>query len=265
MDYEGNENYEQDYYEQYYCEQLYELSYEQDYYEQCYEQYYDNEVTVTRNTCEACRAMECLKAHNIWVHDGTGNYTKETVQMMMSELTIDHKSGTVQKPVLFSASNYFTERELDLPLFKDGYTGHKPSRVLWFSRGDWMFDSFCDSTHDEHHHNLQDHEVVMIQNPVNILEIKTFRELVEFNEKYSVQQLHNFMRPTINWNLVKEDGYYGVSFDFRKVHELQIDADLEGYDLMKLDWHSGFDVHSLCVWDLRAFDNTVFPVHLKIV
>lgn len=52
----------------------------------------------------------------------------------------------------------------------------------------------------------------------------------------------------INWKAIRDDGYYGVSFDFCKVRDI-------GGSYKDFLWHMGFDVESLCVWDLRAFTN----------
>ncbi|VBB17699.1 hypothetical protein YASMINEVIRUS_162 [Yasminevirus sp. GU-2018] len=58
----------------------------------------------------------------------------------------------------------------------------------------------------------------------------------------------------IDWDMVwnKGDGYWGVAFEFRKVKHIGLDD----FD-PKYYWHIGWDSESLCILDLRAFDNTV--------
>jgi hypothetical protein len=60
----------------------------------------------------------------------------------------------------------------------------------------------------------------------------------------------------IDWVKIKKAGWYGIAFHFCKVTEI-------GATLFDFPWHSGFDVESLCIWDLRAFENTVHPVTIK--
>lgn len=58
----------------------------------------------------------------------------------------------------------------------------------------------------------------------------------------------------IRWNAVHNDGYYGVAFNFRKVYHIKIDW---SFFNDKYSWYIGWDVESLCIFDTRAFDNTV--------
>lgn len=59
----------------------------------------------------------------------------------------------------------------------------------------------------------------------------------------------------MNWNKVRDDGYYGVAFDFRRVSEIG----LNDFDT-KYKWYLAYDVESLAVWDLRAFNNSGIPL-----
>lgn len=59
----------------------------------------------------------------------------------------------------------------------------------------------------------------------------------------------------VDWDAVRNDNYYGVAFEFSKVREITDDETL----FRKYAFYNGFDVESLCCWDVRAFGNTVFP------
>lgn len=65
----------------------------------------------------------------------------------------------------------------------------------------------------------------------------------------------------INWNKVRDDGYYGVAFEFTKVSELGVSFEK---CFEKYMWHCGFDVESLAIWNINAFDNTVVPIEIQL-
>jgi hypothetical protein len=54
----------------------------------------------------------------------------------------------------------------------------------------------------------------------------------------------------IEWDNVRKSNYYGVAFYFSSVSELGLDPFAKEYY-----WYTGFDVPSLCIWDLRALSN----------
>jgi hypothetical protein len=94
--------------------------------------------------------------------------------------------------------------------------------------------------------------------------LRTVCELVklDFLEKMELTTCKDHDK--IDWYRVKDAGYYGVAFEFRSVKKLEgFPTDNLYKEMQKYNWHSGFDVETLCVWDHRAFDNTVYPVILS--
>jgi hypothetical protein len=69
----------------------------------------------------------------------------------------------------------------------------------------------------------------------------------------------------INWNLVAKE-YYGIAFEFRKLHHLNdYPKSCEEREILhkkiatvNVDiWFDGYDVESLCIFDLAAFDDEI--------
>lgn len=69
--------------------------------------------------------------------------------------------------------------------------------------------------------------------------------------KYSDKYEHG---TAIMWPDIYKAGYYGVSFNFRKVDHLPSQKSIDKC-LSQYLWHYSFDVESLCIFDLRAFQN----------
>ena len=275
--------------------------------------------------------------NNIWVHCGTGN-----LKMIEYEpFNLKEKPEKVKGVKLSNVFNQF-----DTSLNHSEYP-NKPINVIWFSRSDWITNTYYDNTTVDEKaemESLNESEVFMIQNPKNILEIKTDMDMIGFCKIFNGKKLdkhsqkcfniydsmknnkttqtplekwcdkskinfqdiltkinesineniisdldnvvintlnkfshftssdyiisyifrlciefcfveilskypYKYIRDTqfIDWNAVREEGYYGVSFDFPKVHTI-------GLKSSDYPWYSGFDVHSLCIWDIRAFD-----------
>ena len=237
----------------------------------------------TNSTCLACLALDRFQEANIWIHEGYGNYdsNKLTIDKFRKDFVVKH-----DEPISEKLENYkfirvmFNSSRLKNPL--GSY--EKPCNVLWFSRSSWLFDSFCQMTHDEHCWNIREKKpVVVIQHLKNILEIKTGKEFEDFVEKYCPppkkedEQYVKFMEnltkkeyvqkdiySSVEWDKIRADGFWGVSFDFRKVYELDFSEEKQH---RYYKWHMGFDVESLCVWDMRAFGEEmgVYAVNLCIV
>ena len=163
--------------------------------------------------------------------------------------------------------------------------GHKP-QCIWFSCGSWLFDPFCDGHRDAC--DKQSIRVVKIQKPKNILSISTFDEFRDFVGKYAVKipivkqieappyterraylewatnsiktRVDGYARSkdAIAWEDIVRDGYYGVAFNFRKLDHIVKDTDKIVRRELFNDymWHYGFDVESLCVFDIRALDES---------
>lgn len=163
------------------------------------------------------------------------------------------------------------------PVLKKDF-GNKPEGCIWFSAGSWLYDPYHDG-HDyednnDPHHNTSEHNVVVVKSPINILRITTFNELCSFHDKYSkhmcecirqykkyecinqkcITETHKIYH--INWSKVKNDGYYGVAFTFKKILELR-DYDFDCEKSKYLNWHNGFDVESLCIFDTKALNGLI--------
>lgn len=75
----------------------------------------------------------------------------------------------------------------------------------------------------------------------NFIKLKKLKSIDEtFERNYDI----------IFWDKVAEDGYYGISFYFRKARHLPGYNDANSN---KYIWHCAWDVESLCIFDLRAF------------
>ncbi|MGB3467535.1 MAG: hypothetical protein WBA74_19775, partial [Cyclobacteriaceae bacterium] len=130
---------------------------------------------------------------------------------------------------------------------------YKPS-CFWFSQGTWLFGFDIDDSDLE---EIEDYElkyVFIIDNPKNILRIENRKDMINFVNKYHFRDKSDY----IDWNKVEEDGYYGIFFNFCHLTDIGLSYENEGYS-----WFSGFDVESLCIWDLRAFDNRGRVIKLK--
>uniref|UniRef100_A0A6C0ADF7 Uncharacterized protein n=1 Tax=viral metagenome TaxID=1070528 RepID=A0A6C0ADF7_9ZZZZ len=194
--------------------------------------------------CEKCKKVIFNLENGVWYHDGK------------SKIKNEPKHG----------DKYETSKIFDEPTLRS-LTGYwnKPIGSIWFSAGSWLYDPFCDMRVTKNSHFCDDEfakelhfrepnkkSVFQIKSPKNILEIKTYKELKDFHDKYHIVE----MSSSVNWINVKNDGYYGVSFHFRKFTHLSDCPDDVEYDNMM--WHAGFDSESLCVWDLRAFDEVEY-------
>jgi hypothetical protein len=329
-----------------------------------------------------CSCWRCQKTYNyiqkqIWVHRGIGRFDEKTFR--------EYKSGTkLNINEIFEIpkfETYFKNLEEKNLIVAD----RKPIGCIWFSAGSWLYDSYCDGSHDEMVDIVNKRRIIMTSNPLNILRITTFEELNIFIEKYAIKyldeetetrdkkiikllahlinfvqdrdilfeqaelvltklglnydiilkflhercdiivnfvpdfitqikiyypefdaiisqnnyspsenelsymklagfesyvdyvfsnfhylkQIYNFILldklkkqqntykydGQIQWLNVYKDGYYGVSFEFRKVDHILPES--EDFDIIdrKFFWHYGFDVESLCIFDLRAFTN----------
>ena len=170
---------------------------------------------------------------------------------------ICNKCNIVRDNILKNKWCHYTNKEVDSttinnyfhkPLL-DKFIDCKPEGCIWFSAGSWLFDPYCDGYdgydgHDFSNNDVCEHNVITVENPINILEITNLEKLLNFNKEYKKCK-------SINWKKIIDDRYYGVAFTFRKYYYLK------GYDKkMKIhpSWQLSFDVESLCIFDLRAID-----------
>lgn len=101
----------------------------------------------------------------------------------------------------------------------------------------------------------------IIRNIGFIFKRESYEKLMTFKEK----TIKDPTKCGIDWDSVARD-HWGVAFKFRKLHHLNDypeSSDVRSQMAKKIratnieDWFSGFDVESLCIFDIRAFDNKV--------
>lgn len=68
----------------------------------------------------------------------------------------------------------------------------------------------------------------------------------------TIQDTHCFSGK-IDWDKIKNDGWWAIAFTFRKVKHLV--KNLSDDQFYRFLWHSGYDVETLCVFDPRAVEN----------
>jgi hypothetical protein len=101
----------------------------------------------------------------------------------------------------------------------------------------------------------------IISNPHWFLKSNLEYTIIDLRAKYLklIPDEYNIDYSRINWDLVKENGYYGVYFGFCKLAEIGCTYE----EICKYSWHDGLDVESLIVWDSRAY-NQIFAVNLLL-
>lgn len=133
---------------------------------------------------------------------------------------------------------------------------YEPSDGIWFSAGSWLFDPHCNGENHtlkyDEDNKYDTRKIIKTANPKNILIISNIESMEEFGTKYYDGKI------SIDWHQIKDDGYYGVAFLFRKIQ------DIDPTQIYQHTWHLLWDVESLVVWDLRAFQNlTIEDVAFK--
>lgn len=215
--------------------------------------------------CKSCNVIESFANNNIWIHMGQGKmdtnkmafykFDPMTCKESVTLNTLDTLRFSNMNPAKLNPTQVFND--IDLPK----YNSRKPFDCVWFSHGSWFVDSYNESNGRCEYHRDCEEEIMKgfaIQNPKNILHVNTKEQLEKFIDEYEGkdEKFTDVFSSVINWNKIKENGYYGVSFGFKHVSEI-------GYNNFPMksrySWHSGFDVESLCIWDLRAFDN-LYPI-----
>lgn len=208
--------------------------------------------------CDPCACWRCQKTYKnsqeqIWLHQGFGCFDKMTFEKL-------------PVPQMLELDNVFTKPRFE-SVFKqleekhEFYHQMKPFGCIWFSNGSWLYDPYCDGSHDGE--KPESYKVFVTKNPHNVLQITTYKELEAFTNKYAVPKSNDKIQSSededefynkntlITWLDVYNDGYYGVAFNFRKVSHI---APVKTY-FERYFWHCAFDVESLCIFDLRAIQN----------
>ncbi len=186
--------------------------------------------------CPKCSIVSSNSKNDIWLHEGTGKLTRQE---------FDDIPAMTEKEDLF-------ENPCDQNMSR---IGHKPSSCIWFSNGSWLFDRYCNGEHDKNEPSTA-YRVAMIQSPKNILKISTLSDMETFVETYSEKRTN-----MIIWSKIIENGYYGVSFNFRKMYHITTNKNAFSD---RFSWHLGFDCETLCILDTQAFDNKVTVVDFEI-
>lgn len=210
--------------------------------------------------CEYCNCWRCQKTlknsqEQIWLRQGFGRFDEITFNSLSvsNALEVD----TIFEKPLFASHYESPEEEQKLYVS----SSLKPPECLWFSNGSWLYDRYGDCDHGDLKEEAESYKVIVTQNPHNVLQISTIEELDAFTIKYAdprfndpTQSSENILSTNYNrilWHNIYKDGYYGVAFNFRSATHI---APMESY-FRKYFWHSSFDVESLCIFDLRAFQN----------
>lgn len=155
---------------------------------------------------------------------------------------------------------------LDLPIPVNSplttVNGKPTGDVMWWSPGTQVYDPYCETRCCDHYDQLDHVTGFIIINPVNVLTVDSTGALDVFVKEWVT--LEDRWNPQINWNGIREAGYYGVKFPFRKVYDLERKY-LNKIKMFKptYDWHSSYHVESLITWDSRAY-HVVYPVRLIV-
>ena len=189
------------------------------------------------NSLEYCVCIHCQKTRErmnkgVWLHDFGG--------FRRLQQLVDEYGKEVPTRSFFTVD--FGPDEL--------HPGPKPKQCIWFSAGSWLFDNEAHGSevHEETDEaSLFESRVIQIESPHNVVKLSTLQDVRDFEQKYAVDET----RKEIDWRRVKEDGYFGVMTTFRKISHLSLN---EKDDIG--NWHSGWDVESLAVWDFRALPET---------
>ena len=196
--------------------------------------------------CPYCKKVKYNSENKIWIHL-TGN-------------THDKECGIHNDFFNYKKNHSYSIDSKPDWLYSDK---HEESKVIWFSNGSWLYDCYCENNHEINDNH--DVKVVIIKNPKKILEVYTLKDLWMFIKNYGVYKLpHKGSYIVIDWNKIYDDGYNGVSINFRKYYHLLKNTcpTLENYRFFS--WHYSFDVESLIIFNPDAFNNTVEITNYKI-
>jgi len=212
----------------------------------------ENSVTIKQWN----KFIDSNKEKGIYLHQGFGNLEK--IDISYQNIHFDN----------FSLESIAQCTPLGNNIFKDQKDIHKtmnwnhskPFACTWFSNGKWSSDPF-NYLPDENEKLINSNfELLVTTCPNNILEIRTREQFIQFSEKYSIvisPDKKNYER--INWDFVRNDGFYGVYFSFSKSYH--VGCTWEEYE--KYNWHPSFDVESLVVWDTRAY-NEIYAINIVL-
>lgn len=175
--------------------------------------------------CINCDVVNYFRSQNVWIHWSRNLKVENECQIKMTEPFVNTGVRT----------DFLKEK------FKSNDPRWKPIYCTWFSRGTWLYDPYHDEGCDDDN-CFNGRTVVVIQNPKNILMVRTRADLDDFINKY-VSVTDNRIHEKVNWDQIASE-YAGVAFDFCKVEEL-------GMNYQEAWWHCGFDVESLVLFHIQ--------------
>ena len=140
---------------------------------------------------------------------------------------------------------------------------HKPGASTWFSHGRWLFDSFCDTSCEEHIEepttelDVSSTSVLFALSKQDldldkILIVETEEQLKAFEERFQAYfpgAEGNEICKVINWTNVQEAGYAGCIFDFNRRDNWEL--------VLESCFLSSWDVESLVLWDWSCVKSIV--------
>jgi hypothetical protein len=127
--------------------------------------------------CSHCKFVEVNTTENIWIHEGIGSITYPESHYLKQDMKDPFVEG--EKKTLF-----FDDARLIVP---NPFLSIKPSNVVWFSHGSWLFDKYCEHQGKEYEEPYSEDricKVAIIKNPKNIRQINTIEELSAFIEEF---------------------------------------------------------------------------------
>jgi hypothetical protein len=229
--------------------------------------------------CSLNRICAKFIQEDVWIHKGVGNLCKKN----------DYVTNTIylNKKQKIPFEKFTKTKDLFYPIDKYGYGSpfvipSKPKNCIWFSRGRWLYNPFnekiCEYVSPDDCFTTE--EFIVIQHPKKIFHIRNMDDMKLFTEKYITEKKDikdeedddesfddSFLvgLPCLEVEKIKQDGFYGFAIHFCKWYELD-----DSKNKMRLirenchyNWQLSYDVESLCILDLRAFNNEGYVVQLN--
>lgn len=188
-------------------------------------------------SCAKCQWVKENLKNGVWVHRGMGELNPINENRWESLKDGDVVNDFFLQPPALPKNDIWS---------KPGGPGGR-GYCIWFSAGSWLYDCFSDQSCEYHMAGNIDGKYVTTSSLNNVLTVTNKEEMIAFTEKYSEYGLWDKMDPKINWNRVASE-YYGVAFTFKRTCDI-------GFPFTEPAWHYGWDVESLVVFDLRAFNH----------
>jgi len=215
-----------------------------------------------RHECNFCITVKSLRKQGVWIHMCQTFDKQIPIQKSNLSINISTDESNINHLPKVSSCDVFKNREIyyQAKPFRNITTTlntmKKPTGCLWFSHGSWIFDSYIDTTCED---NCPSYDRNNLYAPGDLYAITskdidlskiyiidTLQKLQEFEKSYVVS--YN----SVNWDLVRKDGYCGCIFEFDRRTIPSINCFL-----------NGFDVETLVIWDISCV-KTVVPIESVI-